>query len=245
LEETLYNWNVVGSELYKKMSREFTPAKNWKKLPQNPELSEDLLINYQAQTLNNIRPLKILDKTIAQLNLDIEANRRQAMPNMSVYGEVSDYKNEDSATDSFSNLNSRDTVVGLEFSYSLDKSDTKGGKIQLNETIRKIEETRANTKASLANLLNNNILKDNTWQKIESNSKRLSNYSKEKLFLESKRFKNGKSYLRDVSDYRNQYANNKTAHLNKVIQLAKLKVTIASLNDELLEQVENKLKEEK
>lgn len=242
LEEILYNWNMVGSELYKKMNKVFVPAQSWDDLSQMPEVRTDFYVSKEVLVLKDIRPLASLDKMVKQIKMEIAEHKRKELPKLSVYGEVADYKNEDSQTDSFSALNSRDTVVGFDFSMSLDKSDTQGYLQQLKESISKAEENLADTKKSLQNLLNNYLLKVKSWKKLKENAQKIADYSEERLKLETKRYQSGKSMLRDVADYRNQYAQNKTNYLNKMIELAKLEVQVASLNDELLNKVKEEIK---
>ena len=50
--------------------------------------------------------------------------------------------------------------------------------------------------------------------------------------------------LRDIADYRNQFTQNETEYLNKMIQLSKLYIQIASVNDDLLAKVKKEIGEE-
>ncbi|MFC1517721.1 TolC family protein [Candidatus Margulisiibacteriota bacterium] len=244
LEETLYNWNQVGSELYRKMGQEFTPAASWEELPVEPEVKTDFCKCDPEEKFKNIRPIMTLEKLLSQFELDVEESKRKELPELSVYGEVSDYKEEDKNTDSFSSLNSRDTKVGFDFSMSLDNSEPKGILQQAEENISKTKEDLEDTRTILNTLYNNYLLKVKAWGNLEKTAKAIADSSEERLKLETRRYRSGKTKLKDVADYRNQFAANETDYLNKMIELAKLEVQIASLNDDLLDKVQAELAKE-
>ncbi|MBU1683613.1 TolC family protein, partial [Patescibacteria group bacterium] len=141
-----------------------------------------------------------------------------------------------------SSLNSRDTKVGFDFSMSLDNSEPKGALQLAEESINKAKEDLEGARQNLENIYRNYLLKAKAWRNLKDNAKSIAESSGERLAIESQRYSSGKSMLRDIADYRNQFAANETDYFTKMIELAKLEVQIASLNDELLMKVKKEIK---
>lgn len=233
LNEVIYQWNIIATNIYQKMGQEFKPVIDHNNLPVVPMACN--CFEFQKTDLNKIRPLKVLNILIEQLSLDLKVAQQKEKPTLSAYAENSIYKTEDQKTTNL-NLSDREYKVGLEFSTSLDNSS--GEKIKFATEIKKAKENLQNTANKLTSSFASLLLNLETIQKTQSNAKQIALLSKQRLDLETKRYKNGKTMLNVVADCRNQYAQNQVNYLKKNLEKIILNIKIASLSDQLYPQVE-------
>jgi hypothetical protein len=238
LTETLYNWNQLGLIIYKKIGKEFFPATSYNYLPSKPKLYADLCKQNKPEVFTTNRALQIIEMLIKQYQVDKNINNQTKLPSLSVFGKATPFKETNHTTDSVSGLNTVDTTIGVELQMSFDKSDTKGKDIELDHAILKTIEELSHIDDQLSISHKNLVLKEKTFIKLSETKNKIVNLSKERLEIETGRYQKGKTFLRDVSDCRNQYVTNKINAQNHQIALIKLRVARAALNDELSKTVE-------
>ncbi|MDD4526703.1 MAG: TolC family protein [Candidatus Margulisbacteria bacterium] len=240
LNDTLYAWNALASTIYQKMGDNFVAEMKWENLPKRPEICESFCQEEPMKTLPKLRIISTFEKTLAQYELDLEKINRETMPDLSIYGEIARYKNTDSSQESFFDLTKSEYTAGAIFSTSLGTNSTDGQTKVILSNIESTKQEILKIEKALKTQYNNNLLNLANLQKIEKNANQIAENSKAILEIETKRFSQGKTALYSLSDFRQKYTQSKIDHLNKIIAIAKLKASIASINDSLLDKI-NKL----
>lgn len=243
LNETLHAWNSLAANIYQKMGKQFSFVANWEALPSPPKIEENFCKETPNATLPKLRIISTIENSLKQYELDLAKLERENMPDLSIYGEITKYNNTSDSSDSFLNLKKSEYKAGLLFSTALDRNDIKGQNQSLLANISNTKQELLKTEQSLDVLYKNNLLNLSHLKIIEENTKKIADNSKEVLDIETKRFSQGKTSLFSISDYRQKYTQHKIDHLNKVIAIAKLKTSIASLNDSLLINIKELTKE--
>jgi hypothetical protein len=237
LNDTLYAWNVLASDIYQKMDEDFSMAETWDKLPIVPEIDEKFAAKEHDQYLPNVRMISTIEKMLEQYQLDAQAIEREKMPDLSVFAELTKYNNLASEENSFLNLEKNEFNVGVNFFTFLDHYDVSGKRQSLSANIYNTEQELIKTKRMLNEFYQNNLWKIKHLNDSQNNSKRIADNSKEILDLEEKRFSLGKTSLFSLSEYRQRYVQNNIDYLRKKVELSKLKASLMALTDELLEEV--------
>ncbi len=240
LQQTMYSWNQVASSIYQKMGTNFTPETNWENLSETPIICDTFCQENNIDSLPNIRLIATTQKLLEQYQLDLEKAVRSSMPNLSVYGEIANYKNTSAATDSFTDLNKAEYAAGFAFSTPLGTNSLDGQKKSINADIEKTKQALTKTKNDLNTLYINQLLNLENIKTTEVNMLKIASNSRKILDMETKRFSQGKTMLFNITDYRQRYTQSKIDHLNKLVELSKQQVSLAALNDTLLDKI-NKL----
>ncbi|GEM_PF-5059993 len=242
LNDTLYAWNSLGSNIYQKMGKKFTAVTKWENLPNRPEICEQFCQEEPILNLPTPRIIASLERTLKQYELDLEKINRENMTDLSIYGEVSRYKNTNSSSESFLGLDKTKYIAGITFSTPLGQNSTEGQAKSILANIKTTNQEILKTKQTLETLYQNSLLNLANLKSIENNANKIADNAKSILDIESKRFSQGKTSLFSISDFRQKYTQSKIDHQNKIIAIAKLKTSIASQNDTLLDKI-NKLME--
>ncbi len=237
LNETLYAWNALATNIYQKMGQDFSTINSWKNLQQVPAICETFCKEEPPKELTALRLIATLEKTLKQYELDLAKIDRENMPDLSVYGEISRYNYTDGSLYSFIDLNKTEYTAGAVFSTSLGQNNTQGQTKSILANIKTTQQEILKTKQTFNTLYKNNLLNLNYLQIIEKNAQNIAENSKAILDMETKRFSQGKTTLFSISDFRQKYTQHKIDHLNKIIAIAKLRVSIASINDSLLSKI--------
>jgi outer membrane protein len=237
LNETLYAWNALATNIYQKMGKEFTVVTNWKNLPQAPIICETFCKEEPPKDLKELRILTTLEKTLKQYELDLAKIDRENMPDLSVYGEISRYNYTDGSLYSFLDLNKTEYTAGAVFSTSLGQNNTQGQTKSILATIKTTQQELLKTKQTFNTIYKNNLLNLAYLLTIENNAQTIAENSRTILEMETKRFSQGKTTLFSISDFRQKYTQHKIDHLNKIVAIAKLRASIASINDSLLNKI--------
>lgn len=243
LNSTLYSWNNLALMIHNKMGKDFVPVKDWNKLSYKPQLCEDFCLMSHEAELGDIRLFLTYEKVLDQYVLDKIKIDREKMPRLNVFVEGSKYKNSNGATDSFSDLNKNDYALGLSFSAFFENSGVKGQELSLEAEIAKKNFEKNKIKSNLGVLYKASILNLKTAVFVENNAKQVAQNYKDVLDIETKRFQLGKTQLFNITEHRNNYISSKIEHLRKMIELTKINLSIAELNDTLLPLVEKILEE--